>query len=338
MIHQRSRLRAFTLIELLVVIAIIGVLIALLLPAIQQAREAARRTQCRNNLKQLGLALHAYHETNGIFPPGSIGWATDGRYAWREADNGPPYQGTSWMLMILPYIGESNLYDQWNFGKTPYHGTSTTVTNPFNVDIPAFYCPSRRDSVRQGEKTIMFRNAGQGGTDYGGCIGGGNGFSDGLDPLSGATIGTTNGHDILGPEWVGMPGGRQRKCDGNTSTTCNEFGVFGPDRGLQIRDILDGTSKTIMIGEMQRLTGSVNINRSLDGWAIGGVSTMFDTDEALSKGMNSGFFQDAGSDHTGGAHFGMADGSVRFLAETIDRDVYEQLGTAERGDPQNDTF
>src|SRR5450432_3288562 len=92
--------RAFTLIELLVVIAIIAVLIALLLPAVQQAREAARRTQCKNNLKQLGLALHNYHDvTVNTFPPGYIGYTTAGDLV-----------GTGWMTMLLPEVDQANIY------------------------------------------------------------------------------------------------------------------------------------------------------------------------------------------------------------------------------------
>jgi len=127
----RSRRKGFTLIELLVVIAIIAVLIALLLPAVQRAREAARRSQCLNNLKQLGLALHTYHDTNKAFPPGQINnlftiSLSDGvgRYvAPLEAStqytalgqNVLGYQGTSWMVMILPGIDQGPLYQFWNF-------------------------------------------------------------------------------------------------------------------------------------------------------------------------------------------------------------------------------
>ena len=334
---RKRRTSGFTLIELLVVIAIIAILVALLLPAVQQAREAARRSTCRNNLKQIGTALHNYHETHGTFPPGTVGQASGsyGRYAWREADNGGPYQGTSWMLQILPFMDEQTLYNRWNFNKTPHDGTN--ITNPFDTDIPSFYCPSRRGSIDNVYKEIMYRNATAGGTDYGGCIGGGNGFSDGLSPLTGATIGTGNGHDILDYNQIGSLSGADAKCDGSGS--CNEFGIFGPNRGLKISEVKDGTANTIMTGEMQRLTSAtVQTARSLDGWAIGGVSTMFDTDENLSQGINSGFFQDAGSDHAGGAHFGLADGSVRFISETIDRFLYEQLGTARRGDPTGGEF
>lgn len=103
MTSRPTRNAGFTLIELLVVIAIIAILIALLLPAVQQAREAARRTQCKNNLKQLGLALHNYHDTHSVFPPGLLGRCTT------------PDLNASGLVMLLPYIEQNNLYSQFNF-------------------------------------------------------------------------------------------------------------------------------------------------------------------------------------------------------------------------------
>ena len=121
---------AFTLIELLVVIAIIAVLIALLLPAVQQAREAARRTQCRNNMHQIGLALHNYHDTHGCFPPATIG----------RLVSGPPYgQGASWQLMLLPFLDEAALYNAHNMSVDSGSVQNRTV----NLQVlNQFLCPS----------------------------------------------------------------------------------------------------------------------------------------------------------------------------------------------------
>ena len=121
--------RGFTLIELLVVIAIIAVLIALLLPAVQQAREAARRTQCRNNMHQIGLALHNYHDTHNTFPIGSMFWSPASA----------AHQGTSWLTMILPFVDEAALYNASNFDLYSSDAANTTVTRSV---LYQYCCPS----------------------------------------------------------------------------------------------------------------------------------------------------------------------------------------------------
>jgi prepilin-type N-terminal cleavage/methylation domain-containing protein len=118
--------RAFTLIELLVVIAIIAILIALLLPAVQQAREAARRTQCRNNMHQIGLALHNYHDTHRVFPPGAI--HSNGAYTY-----------TSWLVLVLPFVDEMAIYNAYNMDWRPEHGPNITVSRSM---LSQYNCPT----------------------------------------------------------------------------------------------------------------------------------------------------------------------------------------------------
>ena len=121
--------RAFTLIELLVVIAIIAVLIALLLPAVQQAREAARRTQCRNNLHQIGLALHNYHDTHSVFPPGQVYCTSIG-------------QRTNWLVLILPFVDESALYNAYNMDHNPGPSGAPQNTTVSDAILSQYCCPS----------------------------------------------------------------------------------------------------------------------------------------------------------------------------------------------------
>ncbi len=132
------RIRAFTLVELLVVIAIIGILIALLLPAVQAAREAARRSQCSNNLKQIGLALHNYHDTNKSFPPGGYNCAN-----WPSSNCGNySYSGphlTTWTIAILPFMELSTLYDQYDQDLPNEHATNQVVNQSF---VATYMCPS----------------------------------------------------------------------------------------------------------------------------------------------------------------------------------------------------
>ena len=137
------RARGFTLIELLVVIAIIAVLIALLLPAVQQAREAARRTQCRNNMHQVALALHNYHDTHGCFPPGRV-------------DTGSYCMNHSWLTLILPFVDETALYNAYNFSlQCAPHSYCSSSTGAANTTVTQstlmqYCCPSDQAPVIYG--------------------------------------------------------------------------------------------------------------------------------------------------------------------------------------------
>ena len=148
----------FTLIELLVVIAIIAVLIALLLPAVQQAREAARRTQCRNNMHQLGLALHNYHDTHGTFPPGGI-------CPLPSSESGVPHWG--WMAMILPFMDETAVYNACNFSACVHNtGDYLTNTTARSQALAQYCCPSNHGAEVRGTPPNAY-----GCTDYAGIAG-----------------------------------------------------------------------------------------------------------------------------------------------------------------------
>lgn len=307
----------FTLIELLVVIAVITVLLALLLPAVQQARETARRLQCKNNLKQIGLALHNYHETHGLFPPGAITTTFDPSpsipwwNAWDDAQQAPGdgFHGTSWLLQVLPYVDQSSVFNKWDF-RTNVLGNGDLAA----MNIPLLYCPTRRNDASD-EQSIMFNGNTTGGTDYGGCFGGGNSVGDGLP------------HQI-----------HHVDSSIENKSVYPERGVFFANSSTKFRDITDGTSSTLLIGEMQRITDNTKVwLNSQDGWAVGGLATLFDTDmnpsHLTNGGLNSGWMQHAGSVHEGGAHFCLCDGSVRFISESIDTTLYQQLGSRGEGEP-----
>ena len=292
---MRSRRNGFTLIELLVVIAIIAVLIALLLPAVQQAREAARRTQCKNHVKQMGLALHNYHDTHLIFPAGNI------IGAW------------SFKTMLLPYMDQANLYNRINFSNNiagsadrcaaGEYDCRTEVNrlralgggDPNAAVIPAHYCPS---DPRGGSAYIY-----QGDHRVGNYLG-------------------------VGGDEVPMLG--QGRCVGPGGTFPGKRrGMLSYNSNVRMRDATDGTSSTLFVGER-------GVSESRDyGWDIcAGV----EGDGWLSAGggfgpgdpvNNPAFVHDTHfwSHHSGGAHFVMADGAVRFVSYSLDFKVFKGLAT-----------
>ena len=320
--HMPGR-HGFTLIELLVVVTIIGMLIAILLPAVQAAREAARRTQCVNQLKQIGLALHNYEQCHSGFPPGCIVSVLGGTNSamldpWTEAkapSSTPGMHGDSWMLQILPFLEQSSLYAAWDFSKNVSNNAAVAQQN-----IPGFYCPSRRNALRTGDAKLMLSTTWTGGcTDYGGCLGAGNGW-----------LNDTKGHRFDDSQTNAQKWYRP-----------SVIGVFSPNVATRCSDIKDGLSNTIMTGEMQRLYNmSIGYQCvSQDGWALGGVATLFTTGGTETEGsyqiggLNNNFFESPGSDHANGANFGMADGSVQFISDTIAHQIFYYLGARADGQP-----
>ena len=312
MVVRKRLVGGFTLVELLVVIAIIGILIALLLPAVQSAREAARRLQCQNNLKQLGLALHSYAAATGSLPPAVIVGNPNNHVGdiWGEAAGGPGHHGTSWMLQILPYLEMRTLYDRWDF-QTSVSGNAEVAQR----DIAMFYCPSRRSGIRSRDVEFQtFQGWTSGGTDYGACIGSGNAFVDDNDQDQQHPC----PHFVTNTWYIG------------TFNDGCSLGLFSPFNAVKIDHIKDGTSSTLMTGELQRLNGTesgryTECQRTThDGWALGGVSTLFDVQFGA---INNVHYEHPGSEHPGGAQFGMADGSVCFISENVDSNTIKYLST-----------
>jgi prepilin-type N-terminal cleavage/methylation domain-containing protein/prepilin-type processing-associated H-X9-DG protein len=328
--------RGLTLTELLAVIAIIGLLMGLLLPAVQSTRESARRSQCQNNLRQITLGLLAYESATGRFPAAAVvsdkdtcnacfdPWGEARRAGVTPADN---KHGTSWLLQILPHIDQATVYNGWN-RQTNVLGNAALA----QTDIPLLYCPSRRSGIRverDDHRNLPDDGWRGGGTDYGGNAGR-------VDAFINSTANSISGrHRFAEKNWSGTSG------DGRKES------LFRPDGATAAAAIHDGLTNTILVGEMQRLrpipgatTAARTSNRtSQDGWAVGGVATIFvtatDTGNGNPGGMNNLFFESPGSEHPGGASFAMADGSVQWLGEFIDAKdnnaVFPLLGSMRDG-------
>jgi prepilin-type N-terminal cleavage/methylation domain-containing protein len=308
--HRKS---AFTLVELLVVIAIIGILVGLLLPAVQAAREAARRMQCSNNLKQLALSLHNYESAHKVFPPGSIIPNTGGAYPpAAPGSNGARTAGYSWSMMVMPYIEQKPLYDI-TVGVQPLLGR--VVENPTTLallqkTIPTFRCPSDTGDVLNvlpSESHFIF-GLEVGGTPW---------YIDGATAGPKVALATSN--------YVAMHHHRAHQYSGNQLLY---DGGFGPNKSTKIAAITDGTSNTICVGERAYKVGNVIMGAALwagcaaaghddcidDAWATA-RSPINPTQSVYNKYAKQ---QALSSNHTGGVQVGLFDGSVRFITQNID--------------------
>jgi len=299
--HSRQS-KGFTLIELLVVIAIIAILIALLVPAVQKVREAAARTQCVNNLKNLGLAVHSYHDANKRIPQNataiSYNWAGDsvraGNTTW------------TWIARILPYIEQGPLASTY---KIP-DGTLLNAQPGLTAIIPVLLCPSASEGVNPA-------------TNW--------------PNISGISMSLTNYRGVCGSNWAW---GTFQVTDPNTAFGNNGLdsgnGVFyrsDGNRKLTLIGISDGTSNTMMIGE-----SSHAYDQHCGGWAYPNYVTgtcaipLNYQDGAISNIGNWGNRYSFRSQHTGGGNFCFADGTVRFMQDSVDIATYRGLATIKGGE------
>jgi prepilin-type N-terminal cleavage/methylation domain-containing protein len=297
------RNQGFTLVELLVVIAIIGILIALLLPAVQAAREAARRMSCTNNLKQIGLALHMYHDTQRRLP---MGWV-----AHHPASGAPHWfgePGWAWSSMILPFMEQKSLYDKEVHFELP-------ITDPANATarvtpISTFRCPSDT-----GEETFEL----PGGGPY---VGSGSGYS----PVELATgnypgvFGTVDFHHVCAsgePEYNG----------------CVGTGSFFLNRCVCFRDIADGLTQTFVVGERSsKLAPGTWVGMLTGGQHAPARIVAVATYPPNSEDQPVHYFHNFSSPHPQGTNFLVADGSVHMISETIDESIYHALCTRDGGE------
>ncbi len=305
----------FTLVELLVVIAIIGILVGLLLPAVQQVREAARRTQCANNFRQAGLAMHNYESAFGSLPPGMYFTSTAFPSSCGPVA-APFFNGWGWGARILDFMEQNNLAQSINFRADNYFNNGNWIAT--STRIETFLCPSDPDAGKL------------------------------LECCSGKSNGATITEDRAGSNMAGVHGSNTLFCGGIRGNPEGN-GVLFNYNTIKFRDIRDGQSNTLMLGEVTEVPGNhPSQGKAMFGyfwnnWAVqstiegingpgsmpGGRDILLDPIDGVGENRHNEFYRESGfsSWHPAGANFAFADGSIHHLTENIDQAVLDNMAT-----------
>ncbi len=358
----KNRGYAFTLIELLVVIAIIAMLVSILLPAVQQAREAARRSTCKNNLKQLGIALHNYHDTHSVLPPAFVSYGTkDGSGpAWAQIDatSWDAAPGWGWGTMILPYIEQGSLYDGLNLSEPCW---SPVNANLVRSKLSVFLCPSVSGShdpfvVQTESGSPRQINSGVDVVFGHSHYVGNHGQESCWDSGSGSDLTATIFTDIVS--------GSTTNVNVNGDSTKVSDGIFTRNSRVHFRDVTDGLSNTIFLGEhSSKLSDKTWVGAVPGAFTIpklgeyaAGVSNSVNGPESgitmlvahsgpaggeldilgtpIIHPVNSPFLHvcQMYSEHPGGGHILLGDGSGHFVSENVDLYLFAKMSSISEGE------
>ncbi len=311
---RREKRRAFTLIELLVVIAIIAILIALLLPAVQQAREAARRTQCKNNMKQIGLALHNYESTASCFPPGS-----NGAVAWDRIPN--------WRLHLFPYLEQGNLYSKMDFSQS-FSSNVTTSTNMIALQdnkIAGYICPSSPLDPN----AVLVNNAMRIQTPmYVGIAGA-------TPDVAGRVIGSASNYGGFYGNNGMLLHNQQTRIRDAVDGTSNVMMVAEQSGRVGTADIRSGYYGGYS-GTTFSQPVSATVPNSADSWSTGLTTVQYRINSpTAAAGSDNPWDANTviNSFHVGGIHGLLGDGSVRFISDNVDMGILRNLCSREDGVP-----